>query len=192
MTTLHSKSSQQIKQIQQERLPSTRRILRALPSAIIEGDLEKVKKLADQLEKHVIKGEDDQSSGNLLSSAPINKFGWTSLHAACYYGKLDIVRFLCQSQSADPNAKNFNGWNALIFAVMGYALQMHGSDGGTHSVDVIKFLLSSTSVDYLAADKSGNTATYYAQSIDQTGVLSESLKSQIKLRQNPAPATVDL
>ena len=41
------------------------------------------------------------------------------MHAACYFGRLDIVKYLVEEDNADPNEKNPNGWHGLIFAVMG-------------------------------------------------------------------------
>ena len=34
------------------------------------------------------------STHDLLITAPLNKYGWTALHAACYFGHIDIVEYL--------------------------------------------------------------------------------------------------
>jgi Ankyrin repeats (many copies) len=109
----------------------------------------------------------DRFGERVLSTVIINNYGWTPLHAACYHGKLDIVRFLIEKCYADPNLKNINGWNSLIFAVMGYTQnQRMVDDEGTDSVDVIEYLLNNTDADPLLSDNSGNRALFYANSVD--------------------------
>jgi len=73
------------------------------------GDLSRLKNIQDKF----------IARGHHLSTAKLNKFGWTPLHAACYFGRLDIVKFLIEEEQADPNESNSNGWHSLIFAVMG-------------------------------------------------------------------------
>ena len=41
------------------------------------------------------------------------------MHAACYFGRLEIAIFLIEHDHADPNEVNPNGWHSLIFAIMG-------------------------------------------------------------------------
>ena len=86
-----------------------RKLLKGAWRAILMGDLERLRKIQDKL---IVKGQQ-------LSSLRLNKFGWTPLHAACYFGRLDIVKFLVEEGHADPNDQNSNGWHSLIFAVMG-------------------------------------------------------------------------
>jgi Ankyrin repeats (many copies) len=62
---------------------------------------------------------------SIIKSLPLNKYGWTALHAACYFGHLDLIRYLIEVQSCDPNETNQNGWHALIFAVMGSTIYSH-------------------------------------------------------------------
>lgn len=38
-----------------------------------------------------------------LSESPLNKFGWTALHAACYYGRLSFVKYLIAKGKVSPN-----------------------------------------------------------------------------------------
>lgn len=74
-------------------------------------------------------------NSELLIDTPLNKYGWTSLHAACYFGHLDIVDYLVTKMHADVNVTNSNGWHSLIFAVYGRHL------------DVVDFLIYETSVN---------------------------------------------
>ena len=57
------------------------RILKAIWKAIVEGNLSKLKVLYQKL----------MQTGLEVKTAPLNKYGWTALHAACYFGRLDIV-----------------------------------------------------------------------------------------------------
>ena len=69
------------------------------------------------------------------------------MHTACYYGHLDIVKYLVQEQGCDVNSTNINGWHSLIFAVYGGHL------------DVVDYLLYETAVDINLRDtKKGRTA----------------------------------
>ena len=81
----------------------------------------------------------------------LNKYSWSPLHAACYFGKLDIVKFLIEEESASPNDINTNGWHSLIFCVMG---------GKGH--EVISYLLSKNIVNINIKDSSGKDALNYA------------------------------
>ena len=54
-----------------------------------------------------------------FSNQALNRYGWTALHAACYFGHISLVRYLIIDQCADVNAVNINGWHSLIFAVYG-------------------------------------------------------------------------
>jgi hypothetical protein len=82
------------------------------------------------------------------------------MHAACYHGKLDIVKYLAEVCGCDPNVANFNGWNALTFAVMGFTHNHRraesSDDATTDGIDVTEYLLYCTEVDVWAADQSGN------------------------------------
>jgi ankyrin repeat protein len=88
----------------------------------------------------------------------INKFGWTSLHAACYFGRVEIVKYLIEEVRADPNQRNPNGWHSLIFAVM-----------GGHGQPIVDYLVNLTAVDFSIRDNSGNSALVYAESIYPNG-----------------------
>jgi ankyrin repeat protein len=50
---------------------------------------------------------------------PLNNFGWSALHTACYYGKIEMVRYLIYSCGASTIVENENGWNAALFCVFG-------------------------------------------------------------------------
>ena len=84
----------------------------------------------------------------------INKFGWTALHAACYFGRLDIVQYLIEEEQANPNEVNPNGWHSLIFSVM-----------GGNGFEVITYLLNLNLVNINYTDSSGKSALNYAESI---------------------------
>lgn len=71
---------------------------------------------------------------------PLNKYGWTALHAACYFGHLNLVEYLVKNQKADVNGANENGWHSLIFAVYGGHLE------------IVDFLLYETRVSLLKRD----------------------------------------
>ena len=88
---------------------SATRILKAIWKSIIEGNLVKLKMLQQKL---ALTGKD-------IKTARLNKYGWTALHAACYFGRLPIVEYLIESNNCDFNLQNPNGWHSLIFAVMG-------------------------------------------------------------------------
>ena len=70
----------------------------------------------------------------------LNRFGWTPLHTACFFGHLKIVQYLVQIQNADVNDTNVNGWHSLIFAVYGGHL------------DVVDYLLYVTDVSVQMRD----------------------------------------
>ncbi len=107
--------------------------------------------------------------GQELSNARLNKFGWTALHAACYFGRLEIVKYLVEEDHADPNEKNPNGWHALIFAVM-----------GGHGSIIIEYLLEYTITDPTHTDEAGNTAWTYAHSMNPGSQVETILSQQFK------------
>ena len=81
------------------------------------------------------------ANGDSVSiDSPLNKYGWTALHTACYFGHLDIVEYLVRDLGADVNAKSSRGWNSLVFAIFGGHL------------DVIDFLIYDSDVDKEARD----------------------------------------
>eukprot|EP00347_Sterkiella_histriomuscorum_P014689 403359924 len=121
-----------------------KRILKRVWKVILVGDLDRLKKLHYKL----------IGGGQELSNAKINKFGWTPLHAACYFGKLEIVKYLVEQDKADPNETNPNGWHSLIFAVM-----------GGHGSQIVDYLIHNTITNALIKDDKGNSALVYAKSI---------------------------
>ncbi|CDW89562.1 ankyrin [Stylonychia lemnae] len=135
-----------------------RRIIKRIWRSIMEGNLNKLKSLQDQLLYH----------GQELSNARINKFGWTPLHAACYFGRLSIVIYLIEQDHADPNEVNPNGWHSLIFAVM-----------GGHGSEIVEYLLKKTITDPLLTDEKGNNALAYAKSINPGGQVEQILQNQL-------------
>ncbi len=86
----------------------------------------------------------------------INKYGWTPLHAACYFGRLHIVKYLIEELGSDPSASNLNGWHALIFTVMG---------GSETEASIIQYLIRTGRSIPDKKDSSENTALTYARSI---------------------------
>jgi ankyrin repeat protein len=75
-----------------------------------------------------------------LRSLPLNKFGWTALNAACYFGQLEIIKYLCEDQILDPNATNQNGWHSLIFTLMGSSIYSRFNYSAAENI--INYLLS--------------------------------------------------
>ena len=67
--------------------------------------------------------------GLCLKEQSINKYGWTPLHTACYFGQVDIVEYLVTELAVDVNQTNNYGWNSFVFALYGGHL------------DIIDFLL---------------------------------------------------
>ena len=63
-----------------------RRQLKRVWKSILVGDLSKLKSLQTKL----------SDAGQDLATSKINKFGWTPLHAACYFGRLEIVKYLIE------------------------------------------------------------------------------------------------
>lgn len=92
--------------------------------------------------------------GSGLSQIQINKYNWTPLHAACYFGQLSLVEYLINVERLDPKQANANGWDSLIFAVMG------GS-----GFEVVKHLLYNNKIDINHTDNCGKSALTYAHSI---------------------------
>ena len=88
---------------------------------IFAGDLSELKEIVKEVNE--IRKD--------FAKLSLNKYGWTPLHAACYFGKTDIVKYLIEEKGADPNLSNDNGWHSVIFAVM----------GGT-GYEVLKYLLN--------------------------------------------------
>lgn len=113
-------------------------------TSIIEGDLERLQQISECLEE----------MGGAFQEIKINKYGWNPLHAACYFGQRDIVNYLIYDKNLNPSAVNENGWDGLIFAVMGGV--------GTQVVDL---LLCNNKIDINHTDNFGKTALSYAQTI---------------------------
>jgi hypothetical protein len=102
-----------------------------------------------------------------LSESPLNKFGWTALHAACYYGRLKFVQYLIKNAKVSPNVKNINGWHSLIFAVMGSGTSSPSESTAYQckAIGIIQYLLENSDVDPTMSDCSGNMALYYAKTV---------------------------
>ncbi len=96
-----------------------------------------------------------------MCKEPLNKYGWTALHAACYYGGLEIVHYLTQeSFGLDIMQKNENGWHCIIFTVM-------GSSGRSKEdlkiyLDILDFLVNIMVADSVQKDSSCKVALFYA------------------------------
>jgi ankyrin repeat protein len=89
-----------------------REALKLLWLSIMSGDLLRMKEIGKTLIK----------AGGSLSSASLNKYDWTPLHAACYFGRLEIVKYLVETHHVDVNAQNAYGWHSLTMTVMGSSL----------------------------------------------------------------------
>lgn len=103
-------SGSPVKRRRQRPLPS---LLKRMWAGILAGDLTYVRKTSTVI-------SEDYGS-DVLCKTPLNKHGWTALHAACYFAKLDIVQYLCETLKVSVNAKSTSGWHSLTFAVMGYS-----------------------------------------------------------------------
>jgi ankyrin repeat protein len=68
--------------------------------------------------------------------------GWTALHMASFYGKLDVVKYLVEVAEASIRARTDGGKTPLLFAPFG-------------SLELVKYLVEK-------ADKSGETILHYA------------------------------
>ena len=99
----------------------------------MKGDLQQVQLLSD-------------TYGIGVFEQPLNKYGWTALHAASYFGQIEIVKYLVEDLDINVNQTNVNGWHSLIFAVYGGQLE------------VIDFLLFEAGVDDQLEDKEQKTA----------------------------------
>ena len=113
---------------------------------IKEGNLEKLKSMKSRF----------HSSEATFQNLLVNSYGWNTLHAASYFGKKHIVQYLIEEERLDPMSVNFNGWNSMIFAVM----------GGVGD-DVVSYLLNQSDLDH--TDIYGKTALEYANSINPNG-----------------------
>ncbi len=82
----------------------------------------------------------------------------SALEWACWYGRLEIVKFLLQDKGADPSEKN----NSPILLASEYG-----------HLEVVKFLLQDKRVDPTARD---NFAIRMAKEYDHTEVVEELLK----------------
>ncbi|CDW90763.1 non-atpase subunit of the 26s proteasome [Stylonychia lemnae] len=100
-----------------------------------------------------------QDQMNTSIEKPLNKFGWTALHAACFYGQIAIVQYLVEQLNADVNNTNQNGWNSLIFAIFGGHL------------DVIDYLLYETPIRLDLLDKQNMDALTISKEIDDQEVV---------------------
>ena len=153
----------------------------------MEGDLPKVKQLVIKLElinsysssDYLINSNSKSTeSANIftprkmsLKSLSLNKYGWTALNAACYFGHLNIIKYLIESVQCDPNQANQNGWHSLIFAIMGSTIYSHIN---FHAVfNIVEYLLSLPMINAQYKDKSGNDALHYAKTLGplQQGVV---------------------
>ena len=94
----------------------------------------------------------------------LNKFGWTSLHEASYFGKLEIVKYLIEEEGANPNDVNQNGWHSLIFCIM-----------GGQGTNLLRYLLNVRSIDITLLDNTGRSALEYAQEMFPGGIEQELL-----------------
>jgi len=94
----------------QRPLPS---LLKRMWAGILAGDLAFVRQTSTVI-------SEDYGS-DILCTTPLNKHGWTALHAACYFARLDIVQYLCETLKVSVNTKSSSGWHSLTFAVMGYS-----------------------------------------------------------------------
>lgn len=131
----------------------------------MDGDLDCLKKLASKIQLLNNVGSDlnlarsatsllsavsDLTSVNssqiLLRSLPLNKHGWTVLNAACYFGKLDIVKYLITEHKCDPNSQNNNGWHSLMFAIMGSSVYSH-FDGGKNVLLIVDYLIRESKIN---------------------------------------------
>jgi len=80
-----------------------------------------------------------------LRSLSLNKYGWTALSTACYFGQLDIVKYLTNEHRCDPNATNSNGWHSLIFTIMGSTIYSHYDH--LSALNIVEYLLSLPNID---------------------------------------------
>ena len=84
-------------------------------------------------------------------TVPDEQYGWTPLHAAAFYGQVDITRLLLQHK-ADDNAQDLDGKTPLHKA---------SENGNVGQVNVARLLLEH-GADVNARDNYGNTPLHYA------------------------------
>jgi hypothetical protein len=83
------------------------------------------------------------------------------LHAACYYGRVDLVKALASDcDEADLMAPNVNGWHSIIFTVMGSSGR--SEDDIPKYTAIVKYLVQEKHANILIRDCSGKDALYYA------------------------------
>ena len=138
---------------------STKNLAKRVWRSIIEGDLDKIKELLKQ-KTYLISVTKQNTEENTKFPLILNKFGWTALHAACYFGKEEIVKYLVEDLDMEVNGQNPNGWHSLTFTVMGNTVS---------SKNIIEYLLNNTDIDLNMADSTGNNALYYARTIEPNG-----------------------
>lgn len=109
-----------------------------------------------------------------MSNITLNKFGWTALHAACYFQRLELIKHFLNFSRADPNFSNPNGWHSLIFSVMG---------GGSR--EIINFLVNETHVRVEHQDRVGRNALMYAESIQPGGEIGRVLERKMNSKAAP-------
>ena len=71
----------------------------------------------------VITAVNEEHGSRTLCNAVLNKHGWTALHAACYFARLDVVKYLVETLRVDTNVQSNSGWHSLTFTVMGSNLR---------------------------------------------------------------------
>lgn len=106
-------SPEKMQEARLHRRRSLRSLLKRVWASIMAGDITHLRKLTSVI--------CEEYGTDILCEAHLNKHGWTALHAASYFGRLEIVQYLIETLKVKVNTKSSCGWHALTFAVMGFS-----------------------------------------------------------------------
>lgn len=89
-----------------------------------------------------------------------NENGWTALHYACFYGRLDIIQYLVQHCHAVVEIKDYtNGRTPLYYAI----------EKG--SLKIVQYLVQECNGNVETKDNDGNTALHIASEFGHLDII---------------------